>query len=1046
MQKENRPRNKSKTQKKKKHKKRLLFWFLILLFLLVLLTLLFLPSLISSKKGNQIILAQINKYINGTADFSSLSMSWRKGIQVTDLKFSDDVGRLLLNVKKLQTKPHYFSLLTTAPSFGQTTIDEPDVNINLINASAKKTKALPKKPAGSKKTILPVKKIALAVNNGNLKVTDPQGQKTSISRINSRLNLKPAGQQTSFDIDMNLSNKDKKSKIIAQGQVTPKKETGWSLEGTSGNLTIEFNDLDIESLGPFFALAGIDVNVKGTASANLYTEIKDGQVEKFDGSINTDNLHVTGPIIKGDRIQTDTLDINVKLARQQKMINIENLAIDTDWLKAQVTGTVPTTFESLGKFLNSDSDLQANFDCQLGTILSQMPGTFGIKEGIQITSGSLKGDVKTSTQAGKRNIAGQASLTGLAGIVDGKNISISQPVAITAQIAADDQMIRLDNLDVSAAFAQLNCSGTGKELKYTADADLSKLQTELGQFFDFNDYKIAGNISEQGIVTFDKDKIGFAGFSEIKEFSITSKNITASEPKADITFDMEFRENEGILSISSINTNAAFGKVSITDSIVAINKDADKQSKINVTADSLDLEKLRPFAVIFASLPEETKLAGLADSDILIAKKNDTYEFKTDNTKIRKLKIGYPGRKDFEQDEALLVANGKVNLKDKTYTVKARLTGLINIRGDYESSLDGNTRNIKGQADLEYDWSSVNTMAGAFLPKDLEIEGQRKDTIAFSSKYPADKPDLLFANLNADIKTGFDKAKYAGVYLGKTEPQVKIEKGLLKIEPFTTTANNGKLNFSAKADLKTKPVLLTTTGPMKIIENFEINDEIAKKYLLYFNPIFSNAFNVSGKTSLHCETLIVPIYAGENKDIDIVGTFSVDHLRLQASEKGLLGQLYSLMDRTAPSQNITVRPTKFTLKNGLLKYDDMQVDIGDNPFNFKGTIGLNKSLNMTVILPYTLKGTTARVDKKTVGKRIELPLKGTIDNPQLDTGKLFENQLKNLLEDQLQQILKDKMKLDTKKENNQNQTDGQLKETIEDIIRNQLGELLKEKN
>ena len=77
------------------------------------------------------------------------------------------------------------------------------------------------------------------------------------------------------------------------------------------------------------------------------------------------------------------------------------------------------------------------------------------------------------------------------------------------------------------------------------------------------------------------------------------------------------------------------------------------------------------------------------------------------------------------------------------------------------------------------------------------------------------------------------------------------------------------------------------------------------------------------------------------------------------------------------------------------------MDIGDNPVVFGGTIGLDKNLNMSVTLPYTTKGETVRIGKKVEGPRISLPLRGTIDKPELDLGKLLEEQLKEQLEQQL---------------------------------------------
>lgn len=138
-------------------------------------------------------------------------------------------------------------------------------------------------------------------------------------------------------------------------------------------------------------------------------------------------------------------------------------------------------------------------------------------------------------------------------------------------------------------------------------------------------------------------------------------------------------------------------------------------------------------------------------------------------------------------------------------------------------------------------------------------------------------------------------------------------------------------------------------------------------------------------------TLAIPLGgAGAKKDLVVVGTVSMNNVRLEASD--LLGQILSAAGATARGQNITIHPTRFVLRNGLVRYSDMQMDIGDNPINFSGTIGLDKSLDMTVALPYTTAGRTARVGRKVSGTRITLPLKGTIDKPQLDVAKLLEQQ------------------------------------------------------
>ena len=221
----------------------------------------------------------------------------------------------------------------------------------------------------------------------------------------------------------------------------------------------------------------------------------------------------------------------------------------------------------------------------------------------------------------------------------------------------------------------------------------------------------------------------------------------------------------------------------------------------------------------------------------------------------------------------------------------------------------------------------------------------------------------------------------------------------MRISSFTSPVNKGQLSFGGFVNFKQVPALLETPGPMHIIKDVQLNDEMTKKLLKYVNPIFAGAFDVSGVADFYCEQLVIPLSAENKNDIVVVGTFAVKKLRLQASD--LLGQIISLLDAGAVSQDITIHPTRFVLRDGYLRYDDMQMDIGDNPVNFKGVIGLDKSLDMTITLPYTTSGRTVRTGRRGQGKRITLRLKGTTDNPELDLGRLFEDQLRDRLQEEL---------------------------------------------
>jgi len=994
-----RAKNKTKSEPRKKSGTRVLKIALTIIAILILSVLILIPAIVSSAKARQMILAKINGSVAGKTDFADLSMGWLKGIKVEDFSFNDNAGQISVQVKEIATKPHYGSLLTGNLSFGQTLIDEPNIEINLKELQQQKTKSSGKESTAGKKTepiMLPVKRMELILNDGNVKVTDPKSGTVQLSRINSKVNLQPLGQQSNLNLSMAVAQADKTSEIRVAGSVTPKKQTGWSLKGATGDLTVEVNDLDIESLGPFLALAGVEVQAKGLVHGQIKGQIKDGLIENLNADVKAKDLDITAAALKGDRLQTDDLEINTALSQGKETIDIQSLQIKSDWASASASGTVPTTFKSLDDLLGvkSNYNLKGKFNCDLAAVSKQMPKTLGLKEGMQLTSGQLNGSVETSSKVGgQKQIQANATVTALEGTVEGKKIALSQPIEAVAQISSDKAGINIDKADVSASFVKINCAGSTKSLKYTAQADLEKLQAELGQFVDFGQYKMSGEVQETGQISIAENRIATSGSGIVKNLSISSEEgQSASEPMANIEYAINMDRKKNLVNVESVVADASLGRLSVKDGVIPLNKDSVQPLHIDVTASNFDLAKIKPFAVMFGSLPKESQLAGIAESEVKVTSENGTYHIVTEKTNIKNIVFSSPGTKPFKQPNTSIVADVSLNPTNFTYSGKLDLLSdqfkvHINLANQNK---ENQVSELNGNAELEYDWSAVSTIAAPYLPEDLTLQGKRKDTITFISEYPTDQPDKLMSNLNAKAELGFDQAGYMGLDFGPTDVNIQVQNGLLNIAPFTTTVNEGQFNFAGGVDFKQSPSLFKAAKPMQIVKDIKINDETTKKLLKYVNPIFADAVNVSGIANFNCEQLAIPLSAEAKNDAVVIGTISMNQVRLETSD--LLVQILTLAGGSTRGTVLTIRPTRLVLQNGVLRYDDMQIDVGDNPINFKGAIGLDKSLDMTVTLPYTTEGRTTRIGRETLGKRIVLPLKGTVDKPQLDTAKFLEDQ------------------------------------------------------
>jgi hypothetical protein len=985
----------------KKTRKRALKLTAAIVISAVLLAVFAVPWFVSSEKGRRMILAKINSSIDGKVNFAGLTMSWWKGVKVTDISFDDSIGRISARVKQVTTKPYYGSVLTGSLSLGETEVLEPRVEVNLTQPQAQQRSQEEKADAKESESIaLPIKRIDMIVKEGNLKVTDSKAETVELSRINSRLNLQPPREQTDFNVDLTVVGGGKESELKANGKVVPGR--GWKWEGTSGEVVVEVNDLELGSLTPIFALVGIEVEASGTISGNAESEIREGRLEKARVKVEGKDLDVNTVKLTGGRLKTRQLGVNVKLARARQMVNIESFDIKSDWFSADGQGVIPTTIGSLDEFLKTDSSLSGRFELDAAQLCAQMPKVLRLKEGTKVTSGMLRGDIETLMEEGRRKIKGQANLEQLAGMVGGKVIALSEPVHAEAEIASDKGVTRFDKLGLSSAFARVDCSGTSESFKYAGNVDLAKFQAELGQFVDTKGYGIAGELSGQGEVTVNEDKINMAGSSAVKNLRLSSaKGVSAFEPTADVTFSVAVERGKGVLDVDFIKVNAGLGQVGIKDAVLPLGKEAQKEMSIDVSAKEVDLQKMQPFVVLLADFPMEMQLSGIADTQIDVRSKKDRFYITADGTQIKNLKVGYPGKVPFEQREVLAAFDAEIDSIEKAVIVKKFQidSDQIKIRGQFSKTDEGEKTKLESKVECEYDWAAVSTIVGPVLPTGLVLEGKRKDTISFTSEYPKGQEDKLLGNLSAKAKTGFAKGRYFGLNIGPTEADVQMENGQLKIAPFSTTVNNGQFNFAGQANFKQKPTLLKTPGPIQIVKDVQINDEVARELLMYLNPVFSNAVRVNGVANFQCERLSIPLTGGDKKDIEVVGTISLNKLRLETSD--LLGQILSVAGVSGRGVDITIHPTRFILQDGFLRYDDMQMDVGDNPFNFHGVIGLNKSLNMTVTLPYTTAGKTARVGKEVEGERISLPLKGTVDKPELDVGKLLEEQLKQQLQERL---------------------------------------------
>jgi hypothetical protein len=132
------------------------------------------------------------------------------------------------------------------------------------------------------------------------------------------------------------------------------------------------------------------------------------------------------------------------------------------------------------------------------------------------------------------------------------------------------------------------------------------------------------------------------------------------------------------------------------------------------------------------------------------------------------------------------------------------------------------------------------------------------------------------------------------------------------------------------------------------------------------------------------------------------GTFFVSDMLLESE---IFDALQKVGGKSGRYNKMEIMPTRINAKDGLVSYDNMQLNVDDNPFNFIGRINLlTKSIRGSkVITPYTT-GRTIKIGQEDTPGRIAASFTGSYDSPEIDWGKtLLEDNLQNILEKGLEE-------------------------------------------
>jgi len=458
--------------------------------------------------------------------------------------------------------------------------------------------------------------------------------------------------------------------------------------------------------------------------------------------------------------------------------------------------------------------------------------------------------------------------------------------------------------------------------------------------------------------------------------------------------DVAYEEGGKRLRAALAKIESAEIRADVTNADVDLGSGNSASGKVNIDA---DLQAVFATVGRLGDMVKPPAIAGQLKMNGDIAKAGDGLQFAATGA-IEQLAVG-EGPAAVREPRVGLKLDAKVDPQKSTLTLgdNELTSGLLSAKltGDLKDYSGAMNADLSGEYSTE--WAAITKLIQELSPstaKLVSIQGGSRSKISLKGPLnkPSDKPSFKAAD--AAFAVGWDAADIMGIDLSQAKIDVKLNKGELAVQSTRIAAAQGSINLNARYNLEQS--LLRMPGKTAVLDGVVLTPELARELLSRINPIFYHVVSAEGNVDLGVNDLELPLdtppQGGKGG-----GKLTLKNAKIEPG--GVLGELVQMGVAMQTGQKITVKleGADFEVRDGRIHYRDFALIFPpDFDLRFKGSVGLNDSLDLIVSIPIRpevlarlgIKGPVVEYAKLLAGTRIDVPMVGTRENPKLDFSKV----------------------------------------------------------
>lgn len=475
-------------------------WFLLPVLLVAVW---FAPTLVGMTPLRQTILDAAVPELQGNATIGSASLGWLSPIVARDVVWRDPDGRTLAEIRTVRLERSVWSLLTDSRSIGTIHFVDPKLKILLREDGSNFEDAiapfLAKPPSGERV------ELGLALENGAIELVDGMQQLA--------WQFEAVDASVIFAASADEASQAKLAARIHDAQGEPRAiEASFAWHPIAaqpqpaepgGELAVKGTGVPLALLRPIVRRLAPGADLGGVATCELtwsYNADFSQQTLKVAQLSGQDLLLAAPQWLGSDALRTARLAASGDILVTGEQLRLNGVRVETDFARLSASGqtqtsgwtTAPIGTTLMSTLASDDYDLRAEVD--VARLAAQLPATLRIREGTEITSGSITLNLASRSQGKRRRWDGELRTSALAAMQGGREIIWDKPITITlaAQQAASGPVI--EQLTCASSFLELQARGTLDRGELDAAGDLGQLLAEVNRFVDLDDIRLAGKL------------------------------------------------------------------------------------------------------------------------------------------------------------------------------------------------------------------------------------------------------------------------------------------------------------------------------------------------------------------------------------------------------------------------------------------------------------------------------------------------------------------------------------------------------------------------